>query len=220
MINYYFDENEIYTHELPATAGTITPDNALRIAPILKDGFQPILNVAKDGWAEIEDHRQQKDKRDRIIEGTGTPYWLDGDNYQNEAKYMIELGELPQGAITVKPLKTLAEAKTEKLAELKQNVRDEENNGYVESSLDFKADATRKSKEDVDGIIQSMENAGTSSIAFRDYDNIFHTLTLEQVKILQIDIVNKGLYIYQHKWDLQTLVESAQTIAEVEGIIW
>jgi len=220
MNNYYFNTSGIYTHNLPATEGTLTPDNALRIAPTFKEGFHPILNDAKDGWAETPDHRQQKNDRDQIIEGSGTAYYLAEDNHQSQARYMTELGALPTEALTVKPEITLAESKAEKVAEIKQNISQEETSGYTLSILGFKADATRKSKEDVDGIIQSMENSGASSIAFRDYDNIFHNLSLEQVKILQVDIVNKGIANYQRKWELQALIENAITIAEVEAIAW
>lgn len=104
MNNYYFNANGIYTHSLPATENTLTPDNALRVAPIFKDGFQPILNESKDGWTEIIDHRQQKDEQDRIIEGSGTAYYLPEDNYQSQARYITTLGALPIDALLLKPV--------------------------------------------------------------------------------------------------------------------
>lgn len=234
MINYYFDEQGIellinqeaikvfpYTHNLPASPNTITPDNALRVLPEFKAKFQPILNEAQDGWTEIPDHRQQKDEQDRIIEGSGTPYYLPEDNYQSEAKYMTEFGSLPKNALLIKPVKTLGEGQEEKIAEIKQKVIAEETSGFVViEDLGFRADATRKSKDDVDGIIQSMIFSNAASIPFRDYDNAFHTLSLEQVKILQMAIINKGLLNYQHKWELEALIARATTVEAVEAIIW
>lgn len=223
MINYYFDTNGIYTHKLPASPNTLTPDNALRVAPVFpafNDKFQPILNKFKNAWIQIEDHRQQKDKQDRIIEGTGTPYYLPEDNYKSEARYMRELGKLPQNALLLKPEKTFAEAKVIALAKIKRRAKQEEANGHVLSSLGFKINASRKSKEDVEDIIQSMINSKTNSIDFRDYDNKFHALSLEQVKVLKVDIINKALSIYQHKWDLQALIANAKTLANIEAIVW
>lgn len=220
MINYYFNKNGIYTHNLPANPNTLPPDNALRIAPEFQEGFYPIINSTKDAWLQIEDHRQHKNEQDQIIEGSGTPYWLPEDNYQSESRYIAELGKLPENVLFERPVKTLEEAKAEKLEEIIQYTAQEEAAGYVNSSLGFKANATRKSKEDVGGILQSMENSKASIIMFRDYDNLFHALTLEQVKILQVEIINNGLQIYQHKWDLQALVENGKTIAEIEGVLW
>ena len=59
-----------------------------------------------------------------IVEGTGTPFWMPGDDWQTPARYMAELGKLPEGAILgkpEKPAKVLAEeamqaAKSERAA--------------------------------------------------------------------------------------------------------
>lgn len=220
MINYYFDTNGVYTHNLPANPNTLTPDNAIRVTPGFKKGFHPILNSTKKNWILTEDHRQKKNDRDQIIKGTGTPYWLLGDNYNSETKYMTALGKLPPNILLERPVKNFEELKAEKLEEIKQNVIQEEKSGYLKSSLGFNIDATRKSKEDVDGIIKSMENANVNNILFRDYDNIFHTLELEQVKTLSVEIINKCLSLYSHKWDLQELVADAKTLAELENIVW
>lgn len=233
MINYYYDAQGIelliaqetikivpYTHNLPATKGTLCPDNALRIAPEFKEGFIPILNKMGDGWDYIEDHRQKKDERDVIIEGTGTSYWLAEDNYQSKAKYMSNLGQLPSGVLLVKPAKTLADFKVEALEKIKQRAKEEEADAYIISSLGFKADASRNAKEDVSGIVQAMANADFMSIPFRDYDNSFHVLSLGDIKILQSEIINKGIWIYKHKWDMQALIEKCTTISQIEAIAW
>jgi hypothetical protein len=58
MINYYFDNtNELkpFTHKLEASDNTAPPDNALRVAPVFKDGHWPCVQNGE--WALIEDNR-------------------------------------------------------------------------------------------------------------------------------------------------------------------
>ncbi|MFQ9490189.1 MAG: hypothetical protein ACLR0N_03835 [Bilophila wadsworthia] len=45
-----------------------------------------------EAWETVEDHRQHMDERGRK-EG-GTPYWLPGDTWRSEPRYMEELGPL------------------------------------------------------------------------------------------------------------------------------
>ena len=56
-------------------------------------------------WGYIEDHRQKRDGGGEIVEGSGTPYWLPGDTWQTPARYMTELGKLPEGAMLESPEK-------------------------------------------------------------------------------------------------------------------
>lgn len=56
-------------------------------------------------WEYIEDHRQARDKGGVTVDGTGTPYWMDGDTWESPARYMTELGPLPEGAKLTKPEK-------------------------------------------------------------------------------------------------------------------
>lgn len=56
-------------------------------------------------WVYIEDHRQTRDKGGVIVESSGTPYWMPGDDWQTPARNMKELGKLPEGAMLTKPEK-------------------------------------------------------------------------------------------------------------------
>lgn len=216
---HYFNDKNQYTHSLPnPNVGALCPDNATEIKPTFKDGFWPVWN---DGaWLQVEDHRKRTDEQGREIEGTGTHYWLSGDTWQTPARYMTELGPLPAGALLVQPEKTLEELKEAKMQEIRQAFDREENIGYVTSSMGFKADATRKSKADIDGLIQAMEAMGMADVALRDYDNQMHTLTLAQMKTLQLEVIQKGLWNYSTKWTLEGAVEAASTKAEIEAIVW
>ena len=114
----------------------------------------------------------------------------------------------------------LEEAKSAKLAEIKQAFLVEEETGHCTSSLGFEADATRRSKSDIDGLIQVMEQGGLAEVPFRDYNNVTHALTLEQVKTLQLEVIQSGLAAYNHKWALEKEVDAAETPEAVKAIGW
>lgn len=73
-------------------------------------------------WEVVEDHRQTRDKGGVIEEDSGTPYWLPGDTWQTPARYLTELGPLPDGALLERPAKTAEEIAADTLATAK-NVR-------------------------------------------------------------------------------------------------
>ena len=64
-------------------------------------------------WQVKEDHRQKLDKGGVIIEGSGTDFWLPGDDWRSPARHMEDLGPLPEGAVLEKPAKPKAEADKE-----------------------------------------------------------------------------------------------------------
>ncbi len=81
---------------LPANATFVAP-------PAAQKGFARVWK--KIQWAQVEDNR-------------GTKYWMPGDTWDSEPKEMKDLGPLPEGAITVKPEKTLEEAKSLKVSQI------------------------------------------------------------------------------------------------------
>lgn len=82
-----------------------------------KEGYAVVWNGT--AWEYIEDHRQKRDGGGVPIEGTGTAYWLPGDAWSTPARYMTELGPLPEGALLEAPAKTAEELATEELAQAK-----------------------------------------------------------------------------------------------------
>lgn len=69
-----------------------------------------------EAWETVEDHRQHMDERGRK-EG-GTPYWLPGDTWRSEPRYMEELGPLPTDALLERPRRPLEEYKADKRQEI------------------------------------------------------------------------------------------------------
>jgi hypothetical protein len=81
----------------------LLPADATFVPPLeQKDGYA----VVWDGtvWGYVPDHRRKRDEHG-FIEGSGTPYWFPGDTWETPARYMTELGELPDGALLEQPEK-------------------------------------------------------------------------------------------------------------------
>lgn len=68
-----------------------------------KDGYAVVWSGK--AWEYIEDHRQKRDEGGVLVEGSGTPYWMPGDAWDSPARYMTELGPLPEGALLERPEK-------------------------------------------------------------------------------------------------------------------
>lgn len=105
----------------------LLPADSTFTAPLAaKEGYAVCWNGT--AWEYIEDHRQKRDGGGVPIEGTGTAYWLPEDTWMSPARYMKELGPLPEGAVTVKPEKSEKEKQLEayqaELAEKEQWLRD------------------------------------------------------------------------------------------------
>jgi hypothetical protein len=82
-----------------------------------KKGYAVCWNGA--AWEYIEDHRQKQDRHGEHPTGQGTPYWMPGDTWQTPARYMMELGKLPEGAMLKTPEKPAEVVAEEELAKLK-----------------------------------------------------------------------------------------------------
>ena len=84
----------------------LLPADSTFTAPLkAKEGYAVCWNGMV--WKYIEDHRQKYDTGGTLIKDTGTPYWMPKDNWQTPARYMKDLGKLPDGAVLNKPEKPI-----------------------------------------------------------------------------------------------------------------
>ena len=96
----------------------LLPADSTFTAPLdKKEGYAVVWNGT--AWEYIEDHRQKRDMGGTIIKGTGTAYWMPDDTWLSQARYMTELGPLPEGALLEAPAKTEDELAAEELAQAK-----------------------------------------------------------------------------------------------------
>lgn len=96
----------------------LLPADSTFTAPLApKDGYAVVWNGKV--WEYIEDHRQKQDRNGEHLTGQGTPYWMPKDTWQTPARYMAELGKLPEGAMLKVPEKPAEVVAEEELAKAK-----------------------------------------------------------------------------------------------------
>lgn len=140
-------------------------------------------------------------------------------------RYITELekdGDKRRFQIVAVPAPTLEEVKAQKLSELEQKfLAWYETDATVTSSLGFVADSDSRAMMDTSGLVttleaQPAETRGT--VAFMDHDNVPHQLTLDQMKTVNLEIIQNGQSAYAQKWALRTAIEAAETAEAVNAI--
>lgn len=116
------------------------------------------------------------------------------------------------------PMKGLTEKKQDKLRELsryadrfEQNKCDEM---YVVSSLGFRANADRRSLQNVSNLIDIGE-----ATQFKDYDDQFHLLGVQDLETLAMEIKKNGANLYSQKFTMQYQISNCQTEEELENFV-
>lgn len=147
----------------------------------------------------------------RLVEGA--PKQQDGKWWQT---WVLE----PMTHTPEEEAERLADAKSTKLADIRSAFAAAEADGFVVSSLGFRADATRRSIGDIEGLIDLVSSGVlTAPVTFRDYDNTYHNLSLDQLNTLRIEAKGRGPILYAKKWELEAAVDKALTVEEVQTII-
>lgn len=120
------------------------------------------------------------------------------------------------------PEQTVEEARSEKMRALDSAFTSwYEDGATLKSSLGFEADSDSRAMQDVNSLVTALEAQATfsdSGVVFMDAKNEGHQLTLDQLKILQLEIIASGNAAYQEKWKLRDAIEKAKTKEELEKI--
>ena len=116
------------------------------------------------------------------------------------------------------PQRPLEEARTEKLAELEAAFDTASHKAHCTSSVGFEIDADETANRNVSSLIVAMEANGEDSVLFCAYDNTFHEVTLDQLRIMQIEIITHARAVYARKWALREAIEAAQSVVELESL--
>lgn len=191
-------------------------DSTFDAPPAVKPGYAAVWNGA--AWELVEDHRQKHDKGGVPVEGTGTPFWMPDDTWQTPARYMKELGKLPEGAMLKAPDKPFEAWRDDKLSELNLLFSSVETDAWVNSSLGFKADANTTANTNIEGLIKSMTALGQETVIFCDYDNIYRKVTLEELHTLQLEVIQNGQSLYAQKWAFRNAINEAKVKEELDAV--
>ena len=116
------------------------------------------------------------------------------------------------------PQRPLEEARTEKLAELERAFNTVSHKAHCTSSVGFEINADETANRNVSSLIVAMEANGEDSVLFCAYDNTFHEVTLDQLRIMQIEIITHARAVYARKWALREAIEAAQSVVELESL--
>ena len=112
--------------------------------------------------------------------------------------------------------KSLEVAKQQKLSQLKQESEKyssyECETMFVTSSLGFKINADHKSQDNIRGLI-----ALNTPTAFKDFDNQFHQVSVEDLNTLLSECYANGASLYQQKFNMELEISQLQNVEEVDN---
>lgn len=112
----------------------------------------------------------------------------------------------------------LPNVKERKLAELTFALNQVRETAWVMSSLGFQADANDTANTNVDGLIKSMTALNLTSTYFCDYNNVTHLVTIDDLKTLQLEIIQNGQALYAQKWAIRDAINAAKKKEVVDAI--
>lgn len=105
--------------------------------------------------------------------------------------------------------------KASKLAKLNMAFNIELENAHCMSAAGFEINADESANRNVTDLIQFMLDTDTKIMQFRDYDNIFHAVTFEQLKIIKTEIVSHKMASYNRKWAVYDRISKASSLEEL-----
>ena len=234
---YYFDDEKYFAYEGKAQKvgdDILMPDDATQVAP---DAEKLATHFAK--WNESSKKWEYEPKPTSAADFIGKQV-----SHKSQSAHDIEMRQLLQSLVNADsthfrvirgseddglwwgvekiPEKTLDEVRASKLSELDSAFMTwYEDKATVTTSLGFIADSDARAMMDVNGLVTTLEAQPAetrASVAFMDANNEPHLLSLEQLKTVQVEIIQNGQSAYQQKWALRTAIESAQTKEELETI--
>ena len=85
---------------------------------------------------------------------------------------------------------------------------------FFKSSLGFNVDGDARSRDNLSGLI----NIGQEPVAFRDHDNVDHSLNLADIETLLREARKNVALLYQQKWQIQSAIEKCGTLEELRAI--
>ena len=204
------------TEELQENVEQSTSDNEVIEVPVVEeeqplDEPQPIEQVAGVYYYDVmydDGHLGQFTEstalayamgwQDNIIEQVNTEKGYNGWTYVK--------GKAPVKGLDLVKAETLNEISA--VADAFEQMKCD--SMYVTSSLGFRVNADRRSLQNIENMITLGE-----SQQFKDYDNTFHYLSVDELKIIANEIIINGLNLYSQKFAMQQAVTSA---TEVEAI--
>ena len=114
---------------------------------------------------------------------------------------------------------TLAEMKGFKLMQVKNategfDSKRKDPSMFFKSSLGFSVDGDARSRENLDGLAF----LGSEPVAFRDHDNVDHSLNLADIGTVLREARKNVALLYQQKWQIQEAIRKCETLDALKAI--
>ena len=114
---------------------------------------------------------------------------------------------------------TLAEMKGFKLMQVKNategfDSKRKDPSMFFKYSLGFNVDGDARSRDNLSGLI----NIGVEPVAFRDHDNVDHSLNLADIETLLREARKNVALLYQQKWQIQEAIRKCETLDALKAI--
>lgn len=114
---------------------------------------------------------------------------------------------------TTEYLNTKREELLNQVSEIASSFEQVENHDmYIASSIGFRVNADQKALRNIDVLIN------LNVTTYRDYDNVNHNVTIDDLKIIKSEIEQNAMNLYQQKWAYQDLINNAKTIESLNSI--
>ena len=151
-----------------------------------------------------------------------TCFWVDVTGVEDIGIDYIVKSDTVRGvyfeAPPVQDESSFAFKKAAKLERLQTEFEAVQKTASVTSSLGFVANAGDRAHRDVNGLIKSLKSDNVLTTEFRDYNDMFQVVTLEELELLELEIIKNGHYIYKQKWDIEKRINDAKTVEDIDAI--
>lgn len=113
--------------------------------------------------------------------------------------------------------KPLEEIKNIRYKQIEERFNKISTTAYITSSYGFRVDANEVANRNVEGLLKVMKADNEETVLFKDYDNNFHNVTLEELEKIQLEIIKNGQNLYKQKWnfisDIASMTKELEVIA-------
>ena len=154
-----------------------------------------------------KEYRTEKALRKAIFEETRTAF----GSVEDWAEYGVEVVEIVPEPISLDVLKA------QKKVELDDRFNDyrQSSDTFVETSLGFRVNANVTAFDNVSGLVAQLQyrqenGEANPTIGFMTFDDSLATLSLDDLKTIQVEISLAGSNAYAKKWEIRKAIEQAQ----------
>lgn len=119
-------------------------------------------------------------------------------------------------------LKVVKESKKE---EMRNELIEEMNvgdHGYTTVGLiaNIKINSSRGDLDNLRNLRDYMVATNQTTTTLRDFDNVYHQVTIDELSTIILELQGHGLWLYQHKWDKESEIDSCTTVDQVMAVTW